>query len=477
MKTIFRSHRWRIQAWYGLLLLLVIMGSILPPFHLLWENMMQRVDRDLARVEREVFRALLEAVQEAPGAPVVQNGVLLPEELIRRLDSETPRLPPDLLARFQGNEPGYAYFAVRSPAGKVVARSDNAPPDVLFLPVLEGGFNESFRTAGMRRESSRTSPHGLQAVVGRDIRPELDEMQSMAWWHGGIGLCVWLFGLLGGWWLSGRAIRPIRTISETATRIAAGNLEERIDTRSMATELAGLSEVLNATFERLHASFERQRQFTADASHELRTPLTILLSETQRVLKRERGPEEYREALETCAASAQRMRKLVEALLLLARQEARDPRAVHQPFDLAEVVGEVVSQHAPLAESLGRELSSTLVPTPCFGDPGAVAVLAANLVVNALQHGGHVTVTCEPRDGAAVLIVADDGPGIPADLQPHIFERFFRADTARTGGSGHSGLGLAIARAVAENHQGTLHLVSESGQGATFIAKLPGGSS
>lgn len=474
MKTIFRSHRWRIQAWYGLLLLLVIMGSILPPFHLLRENMMQRVDRDLARVEREVFRALLDAVQKAPGAPVVQNGVLLPEELVRRLGVETPQLPAELLARFQGHEPGYAYFSLRDPTGKVVVQSGNAPADMLFLPALGDGFNESFRTVGMLRESSRTSPHGLQAVVGRDIRPELDEIQAMAWRHGGIGLCVWLFGLLGGWWLSGRAIRPIRTISETASRIAAGNLEERINTRSMATELAGLSEVLNDTFERLHASFERQRQFTADASHELRTPLTILLSETQRVLKRERTPEEYREALETCGATAQRMRKLVEALLLLARQDARDPQAVHQPFDLAEVVREVVKQHAPLAVSLGRELNSKLVPTPCFGDPAAVAVLAANLVANALQHGGHVMVQCEPQAGLAMLTVTDDGPGIPADLQPQLFQRFFRADTARTGGSGHSGLGLAIAKAVAENHQGTLHVVSEAGQGATFTAKLPG---
>ena len=479
MKTFFHSLRWRLQAWHGLLLLLVVTGSTAPAYRLARDNQMQRLDKELSQMERNLVRSMLDVVQSrpesaAPGVEPSPRPMFAPADFIRRLVSQPVQLPETLLAQYRGTQPGYAYFSVRDRNDQIILQSKNAPADLVFLPLPPADLVEETRSIGSRRETLRSSVHGLKVVVGRDITPELHEMRSMAWLHLSIGLGVWLLGLLGGWWLSGRAIRPIRTISQTAARIAEGNLEERIDIREMDSELGELSQVLNQTFERLHAAFERQRQFTADASHELRTPITILLSETHRLLKRERTPEEYREALETCEATAQRMRRLVESLLLLARQE-NPPAAVsaHASCDLSSVLKEAADHLAPLAREKGFRIETALTPSPCRADAETLSLLATNLIANALQHGGNVMLSCSLEGEQAVFSVEDDGPGIAAADQPHVFERFYRADQARTGSSGHSGLGLAIAKAIVDNHGGTLTLRSLPGKGTCFQVRLP----
>ncbi|MBB5035863.1 sensor histidine kinase [Prosthecobacter dejongeii] len=479
MKIFFHSLRWRLQAWHGLLLLLVVAGSTAPAYRLARDNQMQRLDKELSQMERNLVRSMLDAVQNrpessAPGEEPTPRPLFAPADFIRRLVSQPVQLPETILTQYSGTQPGYAYFSVRDRNDQIILQSENAPTDLVFLPLPSADLVEETRSIGSRRETLRSSVHGLKVVVGRDITPELHEMHSMAWLHLSIGLGVWLLGLIGGWWLSGRAIRPIRTISQTAARIAEGNLEERIDIREMDTELGELSEVLNQTFERLHAAFERQRQFTADASHELRTPITILLSETHRLLKRDRSTEEYREALETCEATAQRMRRLVESLLLLARQE-NPPAAVsvHASCDLSFVLKEAANHLAPLARERGFHIETALTPTMCRVDAETLSLLATNLIANALQHGGNVTLSCFIEAEQAVFWVKDDGPGIAEEHQAHVFERFYRADQARTGTSGHSGLGLAIAKAIVENHGGSITLRSASGEGTCFEVRLP----
>lgn len=471
MKTPFHSLRWRLQAWHGLLLLLVIMASILPSYHLARENQMQRIDHELRQLEMQVIRSLM---RQLTGTQEGQPPTLLlpPEEFFRRL-AATPVLPPaEVMNQFEGQAPGHAYFAIRDRDGHELLSSGNAPTDLVFAPTSTAEFTETSRSIANRREYARTSSLGFKIVVGRDISPVLHDMHAMAWIHAGVGLGVWALGLLGGGWLSGRAIRPIQTISATATRIADGNLRERIDPTAMDLELAQLSQVLNETFNRLHIAFERQRQFTADASHELRTPITILISETQRLLKRERTAEEYREALQVCGDTAQRMRKLVEALLMLARQDHHEMAEAKQPCDLAEIVSEVADQLAPLAQQHGRQIELHLRPATCPGDPSSLAVLAANLISNGLQHGGNVVISTSQQHDQACLTVDDDGPGISETDLPHVFDRFFRADQARTGTSGHSGLGLAIAKAVADNHQGLLQASHRAPSGARFEFRM-----
>lgn len=488
MKTLFQSLRWRLQAWHGLLLAIVIVGFTVPTYHFARESQTQRIDRDLGRMERGLIRSLMDAVQgfqPDPARPEFrQDRPFLPfGEFVQRLTTQqpSPQVPPTTAAQFQGTEPGYAYYSIRDRDDKILLQSANAPADLHFVPLPKEDMVEEVRSVGTRRETARSNSHGLKVVVGRDITPDLQEMQGLASLHLLIGFGVWLVGLLGGWWLSGRAIRPIRTISETASRIAVGNLEERIPVTE-AGELGQLSRVLNDTFERLHAAFERQRQFTADASHELRTPLTILLSETQRILKRDRTPEEYREALQTCGETAQRMRRLVEALLLLARQENQRVAGIPAckntsalpTCDLATVVADVATHLQPLAEERHRTLALHLSPTPCQAEPESITILATNLIANALQHGGNVTVTCQTQGTDAVLTVQDDGPGIAETDLPHIFERFYRADQARTStsGHGHTGLGLAITKAIVDNHGGTIRVSSKLGEGAVFEVRL-----
>lgn len=482
MKTFFHSLRWRLQAWHGLLLAVVIVGFTLPTYHFAQESQLQRIDRDLGRMERGLIRSLMDAVQgfqPDPARPDFRQDrpFLSFGEFVQRLTSQQPlpQVPPATAAQFQGTEPGYAYYSIRDREDKVLLQSANAPADLRFAPMPENDMIEEVRSVGSRRETSRSNAHGLKVVVGRDITPDIQEMQRLASLHLLIGFGVWALGLVGGWWLSGRAIRPIQAISETASRIAEGNLEERINVTQADSELGQLSRVLNETFARLHAAFERQRQFTADASHELRTPITILLSETQRILKRERTPEEYREALETCGATAQRMRRLVEALLLLARQDKQPAGGAAEAggCDLAAVLADAAAHLQPLAGARGLRLETALSPAPCRAAAEAVSILAANLIANGLEHGGNVVVACHEQGGEAVFTVRDDGQGIaPADL-PHIFERFYRADQARTGSCGHTGLGLAIAKAIVDNHGGSIQAASEPGKGACFEVRLP----
>jgi heavy metal sensor kinase len=235
--------------------------------------------------------------------------------------------------------------------------------------------------------------------------------------------------------------------------------------------------MLNHTFARLQASFDRQAQFTADASHELRTPLSVMLTQTQTALARERTAAEYRESLTACQRAAQRMRRLTESLLTLARLDSGETATRREPCDLGRITSEAVELLRPLAEQQGVSLAVELAPAPCSGDAEQLAQVVTNLVTNAIYHnrpGGSVQVRLASQTGAVALSVCDTGQGIAPEDLPHIFDRFFRADQARSGASGRTGLGLAITKAIVEAHGGSIEVVSELGYGRTFTVRLPG---
>lgn len=467
MNRFLHSIRWRVQAWHGLILFVALSAFCLTAYHFAYDHQLRRVDREIQEDERTLVRAIMETVRkDSPNTDLF-------DEAARRLREGSVTLPEAVTARFETT----AYFTLFDIDGRVLLRSVNAAPD-LAVPTSKSAPDEA-RMRGSLRELAHVAPRGFSSIVGRDISREIFEMRRLAWILAGSGLGVWLLGLLGGWWLAGRAIKPIDTISRAATRIADGNHAERIDTSGGDSELDQLARVLNQTFERLHASFERQRRFTADAAHELRTPVSILIAETQRILKRDRTPEEYREALRTCGDTAERMRRLTEALLVLGRQEAAADRPVREACDLSAVADDVAGQLRPLAESRGLRLTTRLRAAPCKADADALSILAANLVRNAIQHhrpgatDGFVEISTGHDDGGVFLSVTDNGPGIPAEDRPHIFERFYRVDKARTGDSGHSGLGLAIASTIAANQGGRLTVAGEHAQGASFTLALP----
>jgi heavy metal sensor kinase len=370
-----------------------------------------------------------------------------------------------------GGPSSEVYFTVWRADG-VVLKTVGGPTD--DPPAATPG-RPTFGRRGTNRELAIRGRKGTTILVGRPADAVDRDLTAFAWQLAGTGAAVLLIGLAGGWLISRRIFRPIAAIATIASRISVDNLSERIDTKSVDHELADLARVLNATFRRLEAAFDRQARFTADASHELRTPLAVVRSQAELTLSRERSPAEYQEALLTCLRAAERMTDLVDGLLTLARADA-GKSAVREPVGLERVVADAVELCRPLAQQNSIRLTTDLAPVTVPGDASALGRVVGNLVTNAIRYNrpnGEVHITLE-RDGPdAVLTVRDTGEGIPEEHRPQLFERFYRADKARSRATGGSGLGLAIAKAVVEAHRGTIGFESTVGKGSTFWVRLP----
>jgi heavy metal sensor kinase len=322
----------------------------------------------------------------------------------------------------------------------------------------------------------RRGPAGSIIVVGRSIEPERRRLRWLTWQVTLSGAAVFAVGLLGGWWLSASAIRPIAAMSATAASISANNLAQRVDLAQFDAEFSDLARTMNEMLDRLELSFRQQAQFTSDASHELRTPLAVILSHIELSLSQARSGEEYRETLATCQLASQRMRVLVDNLLTLARADAGrlelQPRAV----DLLQIACDTTELLAPLAAQHGIKLSVEGHASRSLADPLRLAQVVTNLVTNAIlynRRGGAVILHVAEESAASVLNVADTGIGIAEHDLPHLFDRFYRVDRARSRDSGGSGLGLAIARSIITALGGTLTVTSELGVGSTFTIRLP----
>jgi two-component system OmpR family sensor kinase len=471
MKRYFQSVRWSLLLWYALILLALITGLCLLAYRLAANDRTAQIDREIRSFQGAFFRSLF-ASRPLPNKDDPPSMDEIRERL--RNPGDVSAFPPELHALF-ANGGGGTYLAFCDTDGKPLFISANAP-DGIKPPERVADGPPRYIERGSLREHHRISSNGMSSILGRDISAEQGELVRF-----GLGLALgggalWLAGLSGGWWLAGRALKPIDDIGRTASRIAAGNLNERIEIANTDNELGRLGRVLNDTFDRLSDAIERQKRFTADASHELRTPVTIILSETQRALKREREPEQYREIIGTCRTAAERMRSLVESLLVLAKQDLPTAVGTHVACDLAEIAGGVTDLLQPLADEHGTTIERDLSPAPLSGDPHSLAMVVQNLLSNALVHppaGGCVRIlTTVAADGVA-LEVSDKGPGISAEHLPRLFDRFYRADSARCQGNGHSGLGLAIAKSVVESHGGRIEVESSPG-GTTFRVVVPG---
>lgn len=291
----------------------------------------------------------------------------------------------------------------------------------------------------------------------------------------GVALPLAVAGSAGaGVLLARRALLPLREAAERAEAARTSPLELTLPLYGRGDEWDGLAAALNLLLADARASVERIRRFTGDAAHELRTPLTALLGEAELALRRERGPEELRASLEIIQEEGQRMARLVEALLTLARAEA----GVLLPTPLARVSLDTLCREAVARAAAGR-LGAPVKALECVGSAGEVLGdgmlllrVLENLLDNALRHGqgAGVELRLEEREGRARVEVRDRGPGVPEDLVPRLFGRFMRADEARMGEG--VGLGLSLSRAIAEAHGGTL--TYEPGRpGATFILEVP----
>jgi two-component system, OmpR family, sensor kinase len=460
------SIRWQLQFWHGLLLAIVLAGFGFTAWRLQRATQLQRVDQELEQ-RVSVIAGAMRRGGGVPGRPPQDRPPRPPEPPELRLSAH------DLIL-FDGASGVGFYYAVWLPGGRELSRSASVPPTVP-RPEREDGRRDA-RSRGTLREYFHFTPSGECVLVGRDIQDELAGVRRFAWILAGAGVVVLALGLAGGWWISTRALRPIGDISAAAARIAKGDLAQRIQTSDTSGELGGLAGVLNETFSRLQASFARQAQFTADASHELRTPVSVVLTQTQTALARERPAAEYRESLAACQRAAQRMRRLTESLLMLARLDSGEAAATREPCDLEQIAYEAVELLRSLAQEQNITLQVESTPSRCEGNKEQLGQVAANLVSNAIYYnrpGGSVQVKVACEFGIGILVVKDTGQGIAPEDLPHICERFYRVDKARSKAAGRTGLGLAITKAIVEAHGGTIQVVSELGHGSTFTIRLP----
>jgi heavy metal sensor kinase len=297
----------------------------------------------------------------------------------------------------------------------------------------------------------------------------------------------------GGWLLARRALRPVDQMTTAARRIEAEHLAQRLDGAEVNDELGRLARTLNEMLARLESRFEQVRRFSADASHELRTPLTVLKGEIEVALRTQRSAEEYRRVLASTLEEVERMARMVDELLLLSRADAGALRWESEQVELDRLVEEVAKQADVLARPKEVRVSLTeMAPLMVRGDAHRLKQLLLNLADNAVKYtgpGGQVSlglraVTAEGRPAEASaedqgtgeyaeIVVRDTGVGISADDLPRIFERFYRADPARSRQAAGAGLGLCISKTIAEAHGGRIEVQSAPGVGSTFRVLLP----
>ncbi len=280
----------------------------------------------------------------------------------------------------------------------------------------------------------------------------------------------------GGWFIADRALRPIDAITRQAQRISEQDLHHRLDLNLPDDEVGRLARTFDAMLSRLDAAFQRQRQFTADASHELRTPLTVMKTNLGVTLNRPRSAKQYETALSQIDGEVDRLTRLTNDLLLLARSDAGQSIGQPRPVDLAALVDDVITELRPLAEAKALTLTCAAEATATVqGNADQLHRVFFNLIENAIKYTpeGTITTRVHPQSDRARVTIEDTGPGIAAEHLPHVFERFYRVDAARSREQGGSGLGLAIAHSIITAHHGTLEVTSELGRGTTFTITLP----
>jgi heavy metal sensor kinase len=289
-----------------------------------------------------------------------------------------------------------------------------------------------------------------------------------------------LLGLVavgGGFFLVGRALAPVVQIARSAEHITLHNLNERLPLTNTGDELEHLSLALNRMIARLNEAFEQNRRFLADASHELRTPLAALRGEMESVVEQARTLPELRDRAGSVLEEVDRLAKIVDALFAISRLDAGESQQEWERFDLAPLAASTTEQMSLLAEDKKIAVACNAEgKVSVDGDRARIKQVVVNLLDNAIKYtppGGTISLNVHARGGKAVLEVVDTGMGIPAGALPHIFERFYRVDQARSRDAGGAGLGLAIVKSICAAHGGKVEVESAEGKGSRFRVELP----
>jgi heavy metal sensor kinase len=459
-----RSLRFRLVAWYAGLLAacFVLIGAA--TYAVLQTSLVGALRENQLRRARQIGQLLLDEMR-GPGEAHVGEEI-------------QARYAPDLNGRF--------VRIVRS-NGSLLYVSD-APKDQSFVPTELPPPAWPSHTKVARqvplpggREMLLTS-HPVQTPTGARYLIEtgapMDDVQA----H----LRQWLRFLLvvlpvvaalalgGGSFLVKRALLPVDKIAASAERISSQNLSERLPVARTGDELERLSVALNHMIQRLDEAFQYSRRFMADASHELRTPLTVLRGELESFIQEPTlAPERLGSALE----EVERLASIVEGLFAISRLDAGEAAAEWVKLDLARLAAATADQMSLLAEDKNIQVTCAAAnPVWVEGDQARLKQVVVNLLDNAIKYtlqGGAVALTVSANHSKAVLEVADNGIGIPAEALPRVFDRFFRVDTARSRELGGAGLGLSIVKSICMAHHGQVEASSSPGQGSHFRVELP----
>jgi len=281
----------------------------------------------------------------------------------------------------------------------------------------------------------------------------------------------------GGYFLARRALSPVDRMTDAANKIDARQFNRRIEVVNPNDELGRLAQTLNRMLDRLENSFHEMQRFTADASHELRTPISVIRAEAEVALARPLREPEKQDLLGNVLEECQQLTWITDQLLTLCREDAGISHVPREPVDLAQMVSEVAETMRPLAEGKSQSLKTeTNPPVVIRGDPIRLRHVIYNLLDNAIKYTpphGTVKVAVTSMDHNVRLLVEDSGIGIPPEHLPHVFERFYRVDKARSRAEGGSGLGLSIVQSIVLAHKGTVEIVSQPDLGTRCVVQIP----
>jgi heavy metal sensor kinase len=473
----FNSVRVRLTLWYTVVMTCVLVILAAVTYFILENNAIHRTDAAVVEQAEAFLKTVNAEVRDESGPGNLEEGVRVAISEHRFRDT---------------------LFFVVDQSGNTVASSEELAPQEEPSDRRRGNLRDSinrilvdrrpFETVRVGRRTYRSyfrnfvvERKACTLIVLQSLHPQEEFLETLT---GTFALVIPLAILLassGGYFLARRSLSPVAAMGSQANRMSADNLHERLPVQNAKDELGQLAQTFNGLLDRLDQSFEQQRRFVADASHELRTPVAILCGEADVTLSQQsRTPEEYRESLAILGAEAGRLKHIVEDLFTLARADAGQHPLVLDDFYLEELVAESARNMRTLAAAkhiaLDTEESEEL---PIHADESLLRRMLLNLLDNAVKYtpnGGEVRISCSEKDSFYSVTVRDTGPGIPAELQPRIFERFFRVDKARSrseSDGGGAGLGLSISLWIAEAHGGKLQLIQSDSTGSIFQILLP----
>lgn len=479
MSVYHKSIRWRLQIWHTFILILVVSAFGISAWLFLRDQVFREIDEELQRTSDLLVTGVRPNRSGGESRMIFRPPDSIEGDLFGRdlplfyyvvwIDGEpVGSYPPEkgTIREFPETK-SYQYVNSRENQRELIRISNNHP-------------NRSFGKlrppkVGKSGELKDSTPR-VVLLVGCSTENAQNELRRLALLLAGSGGFFILIAVSTGWLLSKHAIRPIETISNTATEISEGDLAKRIDLSDTESELGQLATLLNNSFDRLQDARTRQAQFTADASHELRTPAFVILAEAQSALRRDRTSEEYREQFQICEHAAQHMKELIESLLLLARQDSEETKTNIEECRLDQITESVLEMTSPLAKSKQITIVRKLSPATMAGDEGQLRQVVTNLVSNAIEYtdsGGEISIEVATKSDKAVLTIADNGIGISPEDLPFVFDRFFRADSSRSSEKQHTGLGLAICDALVAAHHGKISVTSNPGEGSRFVVQFP----